>query len=60
MINAIIITHGEFATQIVKAAKAIVGSADGVIALGIDEGEGTDELRERLKAALEDLKRRAE
>ena len=56
MINAIIITHGELATQIVKAAKAIVGFADGVIALGIDETDGTDEIRERLKAALKDAK----
>ncbi|MFZ3072524.1 MAG: PTS sugar transporter subunit IIA [Thermodesulfobacteriota bacterium] len=56
MINAIVITHGELAAQIVKAAKAIVGSAGDVIALGIDESEGADEIRERLNSALKVLK----
>ncbi len=56
MVNFIVITHGEFGAYLIEAAEAIVGEqAQGVRSVSISPRHSIEEVRERFRAALEQL-----
>ena len=56
MINIVIVTHGEFGAYLVEAAESIVGrQASGVRVISISSRVSVVEIKERIKAAIEEL-----
>lgn len=56
MINLVIVTHGEFGAYLVEAAESIVGRQDqGVRVISISSRVSVAEIKERIKAAIDDL-----
>ena len=56
MINIIVVTHGEFGAYLVEAAESIVGRQErGVRAISISSRVSAVEIKERLKAAINEL-----
>ena len=57
MVNFIIVTHGEFGAYLVEAAEEIVGrQKEGVRCVGISPRLGVEEVRARVKAAVDELR----
>ena len=56
MIGALIVTHGNVATELVKATEAIEGHLEHFEAVGLDWGDPVEAATERIRAALERFK----
>jgi len=54
MIGLIVITHGDFGRQLVKAARVILGDQKEVWALSLHEKDGLETLRERVGKILKE------
>ena len=59
MIGGLIVTHGELAHELVKAARIIEGELDGLEAVPLEWSESVDTAREKIREALERLKERS-
>jgi PTS system mannose-specific IIA component len=55
MTGAVIITHGNLADALCKTAESITGHAEGVKVVPVDKSDNTDEIREVLAAAVEEV-----
>jgi PTS system mannose-specific IIA component len=60
MVGFIIITHGDFGRQLVKAAQVILGEQKEIWALSLHENEGLDTLSERIAKILKKGNERSE
>jgi mannose/fructose-specific phosphotransferase system component IIA len=57
LINFIIVTHGEFGAYLMEAAESIAGAqASGVKAISISSRVSVSEIRERIAAAVRELR----
>ena len=57
MIGAIVVTHSKLAEGLIEAAEVIVGKIENVSSVSINKGDSTDEIRERLRVAIEEMHR---
>ena len=55
MIGALIVTHGNLAYELLKAAKQIEADVSGIEAVPLEWNDTVDEAREKIAAALEKL-----
>ncbi len=55
MTGAVIITHGELADALLKVAESITGRTEGVKILPVENTDNTEEIREELSAAIEEV-----
>jgi PTS system mannose-specific IIA component len=55
MINVVVVSHGELAQALIRAAEMIVGPQEGVRAVALFPEESPDGFGEKLDAALTDL-----
>ena len=55
MIGALIVTHGNLAYELLKAAQKIESSVSGVEAVPLEWTDSVDEAREKIRKALEHL-----
>lgn len=53
MIGALIVTHGNVATELVKATEAIEGHLEHFEAVGLDWGDPAEQATEKIREALE-------
>lgn len=53
MVGFVIVTHGELAAGLLQAARMIIGELPGVIAISLEEGEGSEELQANLIKAID-------
>ncbi|NIM03253.1 hypothetical protein GTN66_03765 [bacterium] len=60
MVGFIIITHGDFGRQLVKAAQIILGEQKEIWALSLHEDDGLDTLSERIAKILKKGNERSE
>lgn len=60
MVGFIIITHGDFGRQLVKAAQVILGEQKEIWALSLHEHDGLDTLSERIAKILKKGNERSE
>ena len=57
MVNFIVVTHGEFGAYLIEAAESIVGEQpEGVRSIAISPRHTLEEVRERFRGTLEELK----
>jgi len=52
MIGVVLISHGRLATELLRAAEAIVGKIENSIAVDIDPKNGMDEIRLAMEGAI--------
>ena len=52
MIGILVVTHGKLATELVNAAKMIVGELDSIEAISIGWNDDVNEARDRIQAAI--------
>ena len=52
MIGAVVISHGAFATELLRAAEIIVGKIEGVVAVDIAPNEGMEEIHAAVEGAI--------
>lgn len=52
MIGAVVISHGAFATELLRAAEIIVGKIEGVVAVDIPPNQGVEEIHAAVEGAL--------
>ena len=55
MIGILIVTHGNFGTELLKSAELIIGKQDNVKTLGLNHGDNVDELYDRVSEAIKEL-----
>jgi len=55
MINILVLTHGNFAKEILKSAELIVGEQSNVQAICLNEGADIDEYRENVAKTIGEL-----
>lgn len=55
MIGIVIVTHGKFGTELLKSAELIIGEQQNVITLGLQHGDSIEELKSKVRAAIESL-----
>jgi len=60
MIGLIVITHGDFGQQLVKAAQVILGEQKEIWALSLEEKDGLETLSERIGKILREKDERSE
>jgi PTS system mannose-specific IIA component len=52
MIGAVVISHGAFATELLRAAEIIVGRIEGVVAVDIAPDQGMEEIHAAAEGAI--------
>lgn len=55
MIGILIVTHGNFGTELLKSAELIIGKQENVETLGLNHGDSVDELYKKVKDAIQKL-----
>ncbi len=55
MIGILIVTHGNFGTELLKSAELIIGRQENVETLGLNHGDSVDELYKKVKEAIQKL-----
>jgi PTS system mannose-specific IIA component len=60
MIGLIVITHGDFGQQLIKAAEVILGEQKEVWALSLQEKDGLETLSERIEKILKEGEEQSE
>lgn len=55
MIGVLIVTHYELGNELLNALRLILGEIDGFLAVGVDPATPSEEMRERLEKALEEV-----
>jgi PTS system mannose-specific IIA component len=55
MIGILVVTHGRLATELVNAAKMIVGELENVQAISIGWNDDVNEARERIRGAIKKI-----
>ena len=55
MIGILVVTHGKLATELVNAAKMIVGELENVQAISIGWNDDVNEARERIRSAIKKI-----
>lgn len=52
----ILISHGKMAEEALKSAQMIVGNIEGAFSISMDEKEGADGIRKKIREVVNDLK----
>jgi len=60
MVGLIIITHGDFGRQLVKAAETIIGKQKGIWAVSLGQNNGLETLREKIAKILKEKEKEFE
>lgn len=55
MVGILIVTHGNFGTELLKSAELIIGKQENVETLGLNHGDSVDELYKKVKEAIQKL-----
>ena len=55
MIGILIVTHGNFGTELLKSAELIIGKQDNVKTLGLNHGDNVEELCDRVCESIKEL-----
>lgn len=55
MVGIVIVTHGKFATEILKSAELILGEQKDVITLGLEHGDSVEALSQDVNNAIQKL-----
>lgn len=57
MIGIVVMSHGNMATELIRAAEIIVGRIDGTAAVDIDPSMGMEDIRKAVEAAIKAVDR---
>lgn len=55
MIGILVVTHGNFGCELIKSTEVIIGHQENSFALGLSEGDGIDEFKEKVANAIKKL-----
>ncbi len=55
MINVVLVSHGEFSSQLIKSAEMIAGEAEGVYSVCLFPGETPEDFENKLNIVLEKI-----
>lgn len=55
MIGILVVTHGSFGRELIKSTEVIIGHQENTYALGLNEGDGIDEFKEKVAEEIKKL-----
>jgi len=55
VIGILVVTHGSFGRELIKSTEVIIGHQENTYALGLNEGDGIDEFKEKVAEEIKKL-----